>query len=187
MMPRSHSTDEQLALRVQRGELDAVSILYERWKQGLYRFCFRMVLDASAAEDIIHDAFVMLIARREQVQSPAALRSWMYAVVRNGALAWLQRTKRNRPLTDDDDEVMDESSLPMMLETEERSEQITALLDALLPQYKEVLLLREYEGMEYEQIAIVTGSSVSAVKSRLFKARKALMLRMEPLRKGNDL
>ncbi|MEI7907869.1 MAG: sigma factor-like helix-turn-helix DNA-binding protein, partial [Bacteroidota bacterium] len=61
------------------------------------------------------------------------------------------------------------------------------MLDQLLPQYKEVLMLREYESMTYDEIAVVTGTTVSAVKSRLFKARKALMERLEPLQKASAL
>jgi RNA polymerase sigma-70 factor (ECF subfamily) len=185
-MRQSSLTDEQLAVRVRSGDLQAVTELYSRWKNGLFRFCLRMVSDTNAAEDIIHDAFVKLIEERRSVHDPAALRSWMYTVVRNGALSFLKRGKRLRPIDDDDENIFD-VAMPESLESVEQKRQIERLLDRLLPQYKEVLLLREYESMNYEEIAAVTASSVSSVKSRLFKARRALYKEMEPLRKASEL
>jgi RNA polymerase sigma-70 factor (ECF subfamily) len=186
-MRHSPLTDEQLAVRVQTGDLRAVTELYQRWKDGLFRFCCRMVSNADAAEDIIHDAFVKLIESRGRIQNPVSLKSWMYAVVRNEALTLLNKQKRSRPLADDDEEVFAAETSAAIMEQTEQQRQIERMLDRLLPQYKEIVLLREYEGMTYEEIAAVTGTTVSAVKSRLFKARKALTRYLEPLRKASDI
>ena len=99
----------------------------------------------------------------------------------------LEKRKHYRPLSDEDEKILSEESPVLEFQNDEQSAIITAILDAMLPHYKEVLLLREYEGMNYEEIAGVTRSSVSAVKSRLFKARKALLETMEPYRKAGSL
>ncbi|MFA6440413.1 MAG: RNA polymerase sigma factor [Bacteriovoracaceae bacterium] len=161
--------------------------LYRRWKNGLFRFCVRLVSDAEAAEDIVHDAFVTLIEARQTVNKPASLRSWMYTVVRNDSFSFLKKKKQIRLLEEHDEGIFDDGSLMTQVERGEQRRQIATLLECLLPQYKEVLLLREYESMNYEEIAAVTGSTVNAVKSRLFKARKALYTQMEPLRKASEI
>lgn len=185
-MRHSPLTDEQLAVRVQSGDHRAVTELYHRWKDGLFRFSSRMVSCAEAAEDIIHDAFVKLIETRGRIHNPASLKSWMYAVVRNEALTLLNKQKRYRPLADDD-EIFESETSDAAMEHSEQQRQIERMLDRLLPQYKEIVLLREYEGLNYEEIAAVTGTTVSAVKARLFKARKALIRHLEPLRKASDI
>lgn len=186
-MQHSPLTDEQLSIRVQHGDLPAVTELYHRWKQGLYRFAVRLITDPVAAEDIIHDAFVTLIEEHASVRNPAALRSWLYSIVRNEAFALLNKNKRHRPLDEQDEYIFDGENSATVIENDEVKQQIELALEQMLPQYKEVLLLREYEALNYEEIAAVTGSTVSSVKSRLFKARKALMTKMEPFRKVNDL
>lgn len=187
-MRPSSLTEEQLAIRLRSGDMQALHALYERWKEGLFRFAARLVSDGAAAEDIVHDAFVTMFDARQQLTDPGALRSWTYTVVRNNAYTFLNKEKRLKPLDEGDDaEFFDDAEADSALELGERDRQIETLLAALPPHYREVLLLREFEGMQYEEIAAVTGSSVSAVKSRLFKARRVLMKRMEPLRRRNDL
>lgn len=82
--------------------------------------------------------------------------------------------KKTRPITDDDEIFSEETPLTTM-ETNERKIVLETLLNQLLPQYQEVLLLREFESMNYEEIAAITGTTISSVKSKLFKARKELM------------
>lgn len=186
-MRQSSLTDEQLAVRLHHGDMQAVTVLYDRWKNGLFRFCLRMVRDEAAAEDIIHDAFVKMIRLNGSVNNPASLRSWMYTVVRNESLTFLDREKKLRPLNDHDEEIIDTEPEGTTQENQEQMNRIAAMLDRLHPHYKEVLLLREYESMNYHEIAAVTGTTVSSVKSRLFKARRALYKYLEPLRKEDEL
>lgn len=186
-MRPSPLTDEQLSIRVTHGDISAVTELYHRWKQGLFRFAVRLISDPDAAEDIIHDAFTALIERHSTVRNPSALRSWMYSIVRNEAFVLLDKQKRNRPIDENDEYIFDEEIPDRKFEGAELKEQIASALAQMLPQYKEVLLLREYESMPYEEIAAITGTTVGSVKSRLFKARKALMKRLIPLRKAIDL
>jgi RNA polymerase sigma-70 factor (ECF subfamily) len=186
-MRQSSLTDEQLAVRLQYGDMQAVTVLYDRWKNGLFRFCLRMVRDDAAAEDIIHDAFVKLIGMNSSVNNPASLRSWMYTVVRNESLTFLDREKKLRPLNEQDEEIIEAGPETTLLESQEHTCRIAAMLDRLHPRYKEVLLLREYESMNYHEIAAVTGVTVGSVKSRLFKARRVLYKYLEPLRKEDEL
>jgi RNA polymerase sigma-70 factor (ECF subfamily) len=185
-MPQYQISDEQLALRLQHGEIQVLSLIYERYKVGLYSFCYRLLGDGNSAEDVVHETFSKLLSERGKLQNPASLKSWMFTIARNEAFAVLNQNKKIRLLTGDDEIFSDETPLTAM-ETNERKKVIETLLNQLLPQYKEVLLLKEFELMNYEEIASITGTSISAVKSKLFKARKELMEKAKPYLKEDAL
>jgi len=179
MMPQYQISDEQLAIRLQRGDNQALSQIYERYKVGLYSFCYRLLGDGNSAEDVVHETFSKVLSEKGKLQNPASLKSWMFTIARNEAFAILGRNKKLRPLTDDD-EIFSEETPLSAIETNERMKMLDTLLNKLLPQYKEVLILREFESMNYEEIAAITGTTISAVKSKLFKARKELMEKAKP-------
>lgn len=167
-------SDEQLAIRLQNGDNQALTQIYERYKQGLYSFCYRLLGDGKSAEDVVHETFIKALTEKEKLQNPAVLKSWMFTIARNEAFAILNHRKKTRPITDDDEIFSEETPLTTVI-TNERTILLETLLNQLLPQYKEVLLLREFESMNYEEIAAITGTTISSVKSKLFKARKELM------------
>lgn len=186
-MPHELITDEYLAIRLKNGDGRAASLIYERYKTGLYAFCRRLLGDRDAAEDAVHETIVKMMSAHETLRNPGSLKSWLFTIARNEAFSMLEKRKHFRPLSDDDERILSDDSPVTEYQHDEQTAIIAALLDRMLPQYKEVLLLREYEGMNYEEIAGVTRSSVSAVKSRLFKARKALLETIEPYRKTGSL
>jgi RNA polymerase sigma-70 factor (ECF subfamily) len=100
------------------------------------------------------------------------VRPWLFAVVRN--TIFLRFRKENREGELDDDLLADPDTPESLFEAAERQALSAAILGRLRPEYREVLVLREYEHLSYAEIAGITGDSESSVKSRLFKARKAL-------------
>lgn len=180
-------TDEQLADRLKNGESEAISLIYERYKHGLFLFSLRLLSDTNAAEDAVHETFVKMIAKKESLNNPSSLKSWLFTIVRNESFMLLNRRNLVRELNENDENIFSGDFTSDRIEQTERNEIVGKLLDKLLPQYKEVLLLREYESMSYEEIATITNASVSSVKSRLFKARKALMEKLIPYKKVSAL
>jgi len=128
-----------------------------------------------------------MISARASLSNPSSLRSWLYTIARNEAMSILRRRNHVRELSDDDENIFIAEHEPLRLEVTERTALVSSAMDRLLPQYKEVLLLREFEMMCYEEIASVTGATVSSVKSRLFKARRALLDQLKPYRKAGHL
>jgi len=179
-------SDEQLAINLQHGDTQALTMIYERYKQGLYSFCYRLLGDGNSAEDVVHETFSKVLLEKGKLQNPASLKSWMFTIARNEAFAVINRTKKLRPITDDDDIFSQDSPLAI-IEGNEQTKLLESLLNQLLPQYKEVLLLREFESMNYEEIAAITGTTISSVKSKLFKARKELMEKAQPYLKEEAL
>lgn len=135
------------------------------------------------AEDVVHDTFVILMTKKDQLRDPSVLRSWIFTIARNECITLLRKNKKFKAIAEHEEESVFEGPSERT-ESDERSKIAEKLLNALLPQYKEVILLKEYEGMSYEEIAAVTETTVSSVKSRLFKARRSMMKLMEPYTKG---
>lgn len=186
-MDHSTTTDEELALRLKQGDTSAMTLIYERYKLGLFSFCRRLLSDREAAEDAVQETIVKMIAARTTLSNPSSLKSWLYAIARNEAYSILRRRNHIRELNEEDEDVLAAESEPLQIEVAERTKLLELAVQLLLPQYKEVLLLREYEMLGYEEIASVTGTTVSSVKSRLFKARRALLEQLKPYRKAGHL
>jgi RNA polymerase sigma-70 factor (ECF subfamily) len=108
-----------------------------------------------------------------------SLRQWLFRVLRNEALMVIRRRHPSEVADEENLWVSEDPSTA--LEGKESEEIIQTALHLLKPEYREVILLREFEHLSYGEIARVTESSVSSVKSRLFKARRALALRVVPL------
>ena len=180
-------SDEHLALRLKEGDISVIPLIYDRFKGNLFTFCCRLLMDQQGAEDVVHETFARLITEGSRLRDPSALKSWIYTTARNEAYAQINKGKGMRRLTDEDEQIFSGETTVETVESNERKVLLERHLDRLLPQYKEVLILREYQAMSYNEIAQITGTSVSSVKSKLFKARKALMEKLEPLRKASAL
>jgi len=161
-------TDQDLLARMRGGNQRAFAELYRRYKQGLYAFALRFLGNPQEAEDAVHETFVKLALG--SIAEPAALKSWLYRVARNECL---MVRRRDRAGGDADAVWADETPLSLAERADARSI-VQGALGRLSAEYREVLLLREFEGMTYGEIMEVTGVSPASVKSRLFRARRAL-------------
>jgi RNA polymerase sigma-70 factor (ECF subfamily) len=168
------TSDLELATAFRDGDERAFAALFERFRRPLYVFALRMLGDADAARDLVQDVFVRVWERRGQLDRPESFRSWLFAVARNRCLSLLRRDRGHVAL----DEAPEESlAVAAAGDGPERDQDLALLrraLAGLKVEYREVLVLREYQELSYAEIAQITESTESAVKSRLFKARRAL-------------
>jgi RNA polymerase sigma-70 factor (ECF subfamily) len=164
------NSDQELLSLMQSGDREAFAALYKRHRRGLYGYCRRLLPDTQAAEDAVHETFMKL--RSAAIAEPAALTSWLYRVARNECLMTLRRNHDGE--TRDADAVWDDDTPLLSAERGNIQAFVQDALERLRLEYREVILLREFEGFSYGEIAAVTGDSISSVKSRLFKARRAL-------------
>ncbi len=170
-------SDKELVEELQSGSRRAFAEMYERLKEPVFAYCLRMLGDRPSAEDAAHDAFFKAFEAIHTLDEPRAFRAWLYRIVRNEVFSQLRR-KRTVPLNDDVD-VWDEDNPHLQLVARERAETLQLLLGRLKPEFREALVLREYDGLSYEEICCVTGDSLAAIKSRIFKARKALATKLK--------
>ena len=174
-MLTSSISDEELVLQLKNGELNAGSVLYSRYKNAIYSFCLRMLSETESAKDATQETFLKMISKIHSVQNGTTLKSWLFSVARNEVLMVVRRRKIVPMEQFDDDAVVFDHSTPLSITIQmEIKDKIQNAMLRLKPAYREAYMLREIEGLSYHEIAISTDSTVSAVKSKLFKSRVAL-------------
>ena len=172
--------DRSLIEAFQRGEDFAFVSLYNRYKGPIYKFCVRMLLDRDAAQDAMQETFLRVFENRERLLKTDSFRAWLFSIARNQCLNMLRKGRRTVRL----DSAVADRLRRQPAATLEKADQVAIVhycLHELRPAYREVLVLREFQNLTYAEIAAVTKSTLPAVKSRLFKARRKLSAAMVPL------
>ena len=165
--------DAELVRRTTRGELEAFERLVDRHRPVVVRVAARIV-GSDDAEDVSQDAFLRAFHRVHHFRGDAPFRSWLLRITHNAALDHLAR-RRPVPV---DPETLDTSapsaSRPPAerLEVRERIERLERKLHGLSYQHRVVLVLRDAEGLSYEEIADITDTPLGSVKGRLHRARQ---------------
>ena len=172
-------TDEQLLGQLRVGDARAFELIYKRYRRPIYALCLRLLGNESRAEDATEETFLKMVNGIDSLAAPGAFRPWLFQIARNEGLMML-RQRKNTTEANDDTVWTDETPLTL-LTGRETTEIIQGLLSKLRAEYREVLLLREDDLLSYAEIAAATGLTESAVKSRIFKARKAHAARLAPL------
>ena len=171
-------TDEQLVNNLRNGMSNAFEEIYYRYKRQIYTFFLTLAGNQFLAEDATHDCFMKMYQNIDMLSDPSVLRSWLYTIARNQTYKILKKERGNGRL--EEDSVWSPDTPLSLAESKDTSRIVSECIDALKPEYKEVLILREYEQRSYAEITAITGDTESSVKSRLFKARRALAEKLEP-------
>jgi RNA polymerase sigma-70 factor (family 1) len=180
------TSDQPLIEAFQAGDEFAFVSLYNRYKGPIYAFCVKMLSDREVAADVMQDTFLRLYEHRDRLLKTSSFRSWLFTIARNQCLNTIRRDRRMVSLNENVSHLAFENTPVLRLEKSERIAMVSNYLMRLSPEYREVLVLREYQNLSYEEIAAVTRSSISAVKSRLFKARRKLAKTLGPVWLGAE-
>lgn len=170
--------------RVQHGDVDAFELLVAAYEKNVYNVALQMTGNREDAQDMAQEAFFKAYNSLPSFRGDSKFSSWLYRIVSNVCLDYRRRQAR-RPsssLTVEDDEgenvqldVADESQSPeALLERKLTREAVRRGLRELPDEQRQILLLREIQGMSYDEIADAMDLEVGTVKSRIFRARKKL-------------
>lgn len=174
-------TDERLLQQAASGDETAFQILYERYRDGIFRFAYRLIGSVEAAEDVTHDCFLSLIREPGRYDPErASLRTYLYAAARNLALKqfnYFSRATAFDELSEQPASSNSDGPMRQVLDSE-LSSQIEKAIAGLAPLQREALVLFEYEELSLAEIAAVVGTDVGTVKSRLFRARETMRQRL---------
>lgn len=180
-------TREQEAAVIQAvldGDVNAYEALVKEYEKNVYNLALRMTGNSEDAYDMSQEAFIKAYNSLSAFRGESKFSVWLYRIVSNVCLDFL-RSKNRKPTVslsvenDDGDEVeldiADESSSPeLVLERGLTRDAVRRGLAALPDDHREILLLREIQGLSYDEIAEVLGLEAGTVKSRIFRARKKL-------------
>jgi len=177
------TSEDDLVRDFQRGEDLAYAALYNRYKRHIYCFCLKMVGDDDEVKDIVQEVFLKMYEHRMQLSNPSRFRAWLLMIARNQCLTHYRDHKRMQPLDEErlEYEMPGTQSPSQEVERDDEVRLVRSFIDQLKPEYREVVVLREYQGLSYEEIADVIGTTNAAIKAKLFKARKELYELMKPV------
>src|SRR5438132_5677380 len=166
-------SDEQLMLEFQKGKSQAFEELFQRYRNPIYGFFRRRLNDETRAEDMTQETFVVIIRGTERYEPRAKFRTYLYAVALK--LLWTERRKESREAR-----IGGEPVEPRQENDPSAALWIRDAIARLDPDHREVLMLREYEQLSYDEIAELLQIPVNTVRSRLFRARAELKALLEP-------
>jgi RNA polymerase sigma-70 factor, ECF subfamily len=175
-------TDEQLLEKAANGNTAAFEILYERYRGPIFRFAYRLLGSAEAAEDVAHDCFLGLIKEPGRFDSSrASLRTYLYAAARNQAAKRYQSFGRETALEEllEEPQSADRQGPMAQVLDDELAGEVERAIASLPTLQREALVLFEYEDLSLAEIAAVVGADSGTVKSRLFRARERLRVRLD--------
>ena len=181
-------TDQQLVQRAQRGDLRAFDLLVLKYQGRIAALVSRYVSDAGEVEDVTQEAFIKAYRALGKFRGDSAFYTWLYRIAANAAKNHLV-AKGRRPGADatiedaegfDEGGMLSESASPEALAMGgELAEVVESALKALPDELKAALMLREFDGLSYDDIADVLGCPVGTVRSRIFRAREAVDQRVK--------
>lgn len=160
---------------VRHGDDVAFRVLYERYRGQLFTYCVRMLNDREAAMDTLQDIFVRLHRKRNLYQVGTNFAGWIHTIARN--LCLNARRDVREFIEFDETMILDPAQGDNDRDVGLR-DQLAAEIQRLPEDYREVVILREYEDRSYNDIVKITGLSMATVKFRIFKAREILRQRL---------
>lgn len=158
------------------------TLYYNRYKKKLFNYTLRMTGNRMATEDILQTTFMRFYQNMRNIKHGVAIEFWLFKVVRNEIFTWLRSKKRisENYLSDDISEINIESegSPESQLLEGEIKEIVLKAVNSLPSEQKEVILLKEFSGLSYDEISEVCGIDTGLVKSRLYSARQKLIAQL---------
>jgi len=148
----------------------ALSTLYRRYSQRVYTYCRKILGDNQIAEDLLQETFVRLFETGKQGRALENFPAYLMTIARNHCLSHRSRSKRQYVEVEDFHLVYRD----VPYEQKELLQLIQTTLELLPDDYREAFVLREYNGLSYNEIAEIIGESIDVVKVRIFRAKKKL-------------
>ena len=191
---RTQESDNALVERAKAGDRKAFDLLVLKYQQRVLRLVGRFVRDPDQAQDLAQEAFVKAYRALDRFRGDSAFYTWLYRIAVNTAKNKLSADARggysvslNQSASDESDDPLpeperlrDHGTPERFAATEELEHSITQAVSKLPEDLRTALTLREMEGLSYEQIAEVMDCPIGTVRSRIFRAREAVLQAMQP-------
>lgn len=184
--------DQALVERAQAGDQRAFEQLVSKYQRKLGRLLSRFIRDAAEVEDVSQEAFIKAYRALPNFRGESAFYTWLYRIGINTAKNYLVSQGRRAPTStsfdaeeaegfEDAGQLRDINTPESLLLSKQIGETVNAAMDSLPTELRTAIMLREIEGMSYDEIAAVMDCPIGTVRSRIFRARDAVALRLQPL------
>ena len=184
-------SDEVLIGRFQQGDNYAFDLLVKRYQDPLLNFIYRFVGDQTAAEDLLQETFLRLYKNKHYYKEVARFSTWIYTIAGNLAKTELRKRKRRKFFSihhyggeEKDYEIPDDTHNPERDTNSGITDKIIQkAIDKLSPKFRQVIVLRDIQGLSYDEIAEIEKVPLGTIKSRVNRARLKLQEDLQPLLK----
>ncbi|GEC95107.1 MAG: polymerase sigma factor RpoE [Pseudomonadota bacterium] len=184
--------DQQLVERVQRGDKQAFGLLVAKYQRKLARLLSRLIRDPAEVEDIAQETFIKAYRALPSFRGDSAFYTWLYRIGINTAKNFLVSQGRRAPTStdfdseeaetfEDGDQLRDINTPERLMMTRQIGDTVNTAMEALPEELKTAIVLREIEGLSYEEIATIMDCPIGTVRSRIFRAREAISEKLKPL------
>ena len=171
--------------KVRDGDLDRLSLLFERYKRPLYGFFYGMNRDQELSEDLVQNTFLRILKYRHLFRGEGDFKTWMFHIARNVSHDHFRKNKiKNKESLENWEERLghDENRFTEIQQVEEK-EMLSMAMERLSEEKREVLLLSKYQEKKYKEIGEILGCSEGAVKVKVFRALEELRVIYRQLEK----
>jgi len=184
--------DQQLVERAQRGDKSAFELLVAKYQRKLARLLSRFIRDPAEVEDVAQEAFIKAYRALPSFRGESAFYTWLYRIGINTAKNYLVAMGRRAPTTtefdsedaenfEDGDQLRDVNTPENELMSKQIAQTVNDTMEALPEELRTAIVLREIDGLSYEEIATVMNCPIGTVRSRIFRARETIGERLRPL------
>ena len=177
-------SDQRLVAAVRRGDDRAFEVLYHRYQRRIHAYVVGMVKDHGLAEDVTQEVFVSALRRMRETEQPLAFKPWLYQIAKNGCIDAFRRSRRAEEVSYDADDGLapaDHSKLvgsgpspDAAVAAKQDLESLCGAFGGLSETHHEILVLRELEGLSYQEIADIVKAPIGTIMSRLSRGRARL-------------
>ncbi len=184
--------DAKLVERVQQGDKRAFDLLVLKYQRKIQRLLSRMMREQNDIDDVMQEAFIKAYRALPQFRGESAFYTWLYRIAINTARNWIASQGR-RPSTpgqnqtedgetfDQIDNLTDNNTPESVLASHEVARAVQAAIDQLPAELRSAIMLREIDGLSYEEIAQTMDCPIGTVRSRIFRAREAIAAKLRPI------
>jgi RNA polymerase sigma-70 factor, ECF subfamily len=181
-------TDEELVARASAGEVDAFNQLVTRWERPIYALAYRTLGREEDARDVVQEAFLRAYRGLRGFKGEAKFSSWLYRITLNLCRDWIRRERRTPlvqvpegvdPVDLADERVAPQESVEELVARREMSHAVAKAMAELPEEQRTAIMLKEYHGLTFQEIADMLDCPLSTVKTRLYQGLSVLRRRLE--------
>jgi RNA polymerase sigma-70 factor (ECF subfamily) len=184
--------DQQLVERAQRGDKRAFELLVAKYQRKLGRLLSRFIRDPAEVEDVAQEAFIKAYRALPSFRGESAFYTWLYRIGINTAKNYLVAQGRRAPTAtgfdseeaenfEDGEQLRDLNTPENEMISKQIARTVNETMDALPEELRTAIVLREIDGLSYEEIAAVMNCPIGTVRSRIFRARETIAERLRPM------